>query len=208
MSAAKQFECVGFRAACRGKLSRSQKSPCCQRIFSDLLGGFGQPELPAEIFRIELRDALAAKQRVFVTSQAREKFRGLAVLIDGFFRMILFLLQECVPRDAFRRLADGTASQKTIVDGQRLGFVARLDQQIEKKSVINRGAVLLVHPRVKISERLRRFLMLRRFIKHRQIRLDSVLDAVLFEESLGAVQMLADVCGHPSGLPLRCLSAD
>ncbi len=100
------------------------------------------------------------------------------------------------------------ASKKPVVDRQRFGFVARLDQQIEKQTVINRGALRLLHPRVQISQRLRRFLMLRRLIEHGQIRFDGVLDAVLFEESLCAVQMLADVCGHPSGLPLRCLSAD
>jgi hypothetical protein len=51
-------------------------------------------------------------------------------------------------------------------------------------------------------------LVLRRVIQHRQIGFDSVLDAVLFEESLCAVKVLADVCGHPFGLPLLCLSAD
>ena len=102
----------------------------------------------------------------------------------------------------------GAASQKAIVDGQRLGFVARLDQQIEEQSVINSRALRLIHTRVKITERLRRFLVLRRLIQHGQIGFDRVLDAVLFEESLCAVQMLADVCGHPSGLPLLCLSAD
>ena len=84
----------------------------------------------------------------------------------------------------------------------------RLDQQIEQQPVVNGGALRLIHSRVEIPQRLRRFLVLRRLIEHGQIRFDSVLDAVLLEESLGAVQMLADVCGHPSGLPLLCLSAD
>jgi hypothetical protein len=66
----------------------------------------------------------------------------------------------------------------------------------------------LIHARVEIPQRLGRFLMLRRFIEYGQIRVNSVLDTVLFEESLCAVQMLANVCGHPFGLPLPCLSAD
>src|SRR5580692_4942612 len=122
--------------------------------------------------------------------------------------MILFLLQECVAGDALRRLRSGPAAQKTIIDSQGFGFVARIDQQIEKESVINGGALWLIHARVKIPQRLRRFLVLRSVIEHRQIGFDGVLDAVLFKESLGAVQMLANVWGHPSGLPLLCLSAD
>ena len=187
--------CVDFGAPCCCKLPCPQKSACCQGILPDLLSRFGQPELPAQILWVELSDSLPAKQRVFMACRAREKFRGLAVLIDGFFGMILFLLQERIAGDAFRRLCGGTASKKTIVDGQRLGFIARINQQIEEQlPVVNGRALRLIHPRIKVAQRLRRFLMLRRLIQHRQIRFDSVLDAVLFEESL---------CAGPGRLPER-----
>jgi hypothetical protein len=38
--------------------------------------------------------------------------------------------------------------------------------------------------------------MLRRFVEHGFVSRDSVLDAILLQESLGAIQMLADVYGH------------
>src|SRR5208282_936439 len=116
-------------------------------------------------------------------SRAREEFPSFVVLINGFFGVVLFLLQERITGDALRWLGGGTASQKTIVNGQRFRFVARLDQQIEEQAIVNGGALRLIHPRVKISEGLRRFLVLRRLIEHGQIGFDSVLDAVLFEES-------------------------
>jgi hypothetical protein len=122
--------------------------------------------------------------------------------------VILFLLKEGVARDALRRLSGRAGAQKAVVNGQCFGFIFWVDQQIEKQPVINGGAVRLLHPRVQIAQRLRRFLVLRRLIEHRQIGFDCILDAVLFEESLCAVQMLADVCGHLLGLPLRCLPAD
>jgi len=40
------------------------------------------------------------------------------------------------------------------------------------------------------------FLMLRRFVEHGFVSRDSILDAILLQESLGAIQMFADVCGH------------
>src|SRR5215471_20725851 len=40
------------------------------------------------------------------------------------------------------------------------------------------------------------------FLENRQVRFDGVLDAVLLQKPLGAVQMLVDVC-HSCGLPLR-----
>src|SRR5258708_30604837 len=44
-----------------------------------------------------------------------------------------------------------------------------------------------------------------RILQHGQIRVNGVLGAVLFEEFLGAFQLLVDV-GHSGGLPLRILS--
>src|SRR6267154_4109365 len=43
-----------------------------------------------------------------------------------------------------------------------------------------------------------------RILQHGQIRVNGVLGAVLFEEFLGAFQLLVDV-GHSGGLPLRSL---
>src|SRR5229473_118110 len=50
---------------------------------------------------------------------------------------------------------------------------------------------------------LRGFLMLRHLVQDGEIRPDRVLDTVLLEEALGAIQMFAYVCGHPLRLPLR-----
>jgi hypothetical protein len=49
---------------------------------------------------------------------------------------------------------------------------------------------------------LSRFLVLRRFVEHGFISRNRILDAVPLQESLGAIQMLADVCGHALRLPL------
>src|SRR6266436_2199217 len=48
--------------------------------------------------------------------------------------------------------------------------------------------------------------MLRRRVDYRQIRFDRILDAILLEEAFGAVQVLADVCGHPCSLPLPSIA--
>src|SRR5207253_539429 len=96
-----------------------------------------------------------------------------------------------------------THPQKPVVDGKSFGFVLGLNEEIKEKSVVNRRAIRLIHPRVEIAERLRGFLMLRHLVEHGEIGLDGVLDAVLLEEALGAIQMLAYVCGHPFRLPLR-----
>src|ERR1700674_20503 len=136
-------------------------------------------------------------------SASSSRLRGFRVLLDGFVGMILFLLQEGVSSDALGQLLVVTRPQKPVVDGERFGFVLGLDEQIEQQAVVNRRAVRLIHPCVEIAERLRGFLMLRHLVEHRQIRLDRILDAVLLEEALGAIQMLAYVCGHPFRLPLR-----
>ena len=117
--------------------------------------------------------------------------------------MILSLLQEGVSSDALGRLLPTTHPQKPVVDGERLGLVLGLHEQVKKKPVVNRCPVRLIHPRVQIAERLRGLLMLRHLVQHCEIRLDRVLDAVLLEEALGAIQMLAYVCGHSLRLPLR-----
>ncbi len=107
--------------------------------------------------------------------------------------MILFLLQEGVSSDALGRLLPTARPQKPVVNRERFGLVP----------VVNRRAVRLIHPRVEIAECLRGFLMLRRLVEHCQIRLDGARHAVLLEEALGAIEMLAYVCGHPFRLPLR-----
>ena len=156
----------------------------------------------ADIFGRELRGAFPTKQRILGAARLVKHFGGFAVLLDGFVEAILLLLQESVTCDAFRRLVTWRGSQETIVDRECFDFVARLDQQVEQQSVVNRGAVRLLHARVQVAQGLRRFLVLRRCVDHRQIRFDRILDTILLEEALGAIQVLADVCGHPCGLPL------
>src|SRR5208337_138522 len=110
--------------------------------------------LTRQSVRIELRGAFPAKQRVLASARLAEEFRGFAVLLDGFFRMVLLLLQEGVTRNAFRRLRRGGMAQKTIVDGQRLGFVLGLDQQVKQVAIVNGRAVWLFHARIEIAQRL------------------------------------------------------
>ncbi len=124
-------------------------------------------------------------------------------MFHGFAGMILFLLEEGVSGDALGRLRARTCPQKPVVDGHSFGLVLGLHKQVKQKTVIDRRAVRPIRPRVEIAQRLRGFLMLRHLLEHRQIRLDRLLDAVLFQEALGAIQMLADVCGHRFRLPLR-----
>ena len=180
-----------------------QKRACGQRSLAHAFGCFRKTKLPRKILRIELGDPLPAKQRVFLAARRREQLRGLGVLLDGFVGMILFLLQEGVSSDALGQLLVLTRLQEPLVDGQSFGLVLRLDEQIEQQAVVNRRAVRLIHACVEIAERLRGFLMLRHLVEHGEIGLDGVLDAVLLEEALGAIQMFAYVCGHPFRLPLR-----
>src|SRR5208337_2539504 len=122
--------------------------------------------------------------------------------LDGFFRPVLLLLQEGVTRDAFGRLRRGGMAQETIVDGQRLGFVLGLDEQVKQVAIINRRAFGLFHARIEVAQRLGCLCVQRRLVQNRQVRLDGVLHAVLFEKLLRAFQMLVDVGGHLSDLPL------
>jgi len=59
---AQQLQRIDLRAACRRELPRSKKRARGQRVLTDLLRRLRQPHLPAEILRIELRDALPAKK--------------------------------------------------------------------------------------------------------------------------------------------------
>src|SRR5207249_308388 len=118
---------------------------------------------------------------------------------------VLPLLQESVARHALGSLLSRDGTQKPVVDSQRFGLVLRIDQQIKQHAVVHRRAIGLVDARVQIAQRLCRFLVLRRFIQHGEIRFDRVLDAILLKEALGAIQMLVDVSGHSFELPLRPL---
>ena len=90
--------------ASRGQLPGAQIGSRRQCVPRDFLRGLRQPQLPRGIFRIQLRDAFQAEQRVFFARFAVEKLRRLGVLLDGFVGVILFLLQKSVARDALRRL--------------------------------------------------------------------------------------------------------
>jgi hypothetical protein len=98
--AAQHIQRVGRGAARGSKLPGAQKGARRESIFSLAFGGLGKPQLPVLVFRIQLRDALPAKERIFLASRRREKFRRFGVLLDRFVGMILSLLQEGVARDA------------------------------------------------------------------------------------------------------------
>src|SRR6266702_4354402 len=72
------------------------------------------------------------------------------------------------------------------------------------KFLINRRALRLFLTGVEIAERLRGLGVGRRFFQNSEVRIDGILDAVLFEEFLRAFQLLVDV-RHSCGLPLRSL---
>ena len=54
----------------------------------------------------------------------------------------------------------------------------------------------MIQAGVKITQHLRGFHVLRRFLNHRKISLDGVLETVLIEEFLRALQILVNVGGH------------
>ncbi|HEV2213857.1 MAG TPA: hypothetical protein VGR64_01130 [Terracidiphilus sp.] len=163
--------------------------------------------MPRKIVRFQLRNAFPAKKRILLSPSRGKQFRRFSVLLAGFFRPILLLLQECIARDAFRGLLLRRGMlQKAVVDGQRLGFVFGIHQQVKEHAVVHGSAIRLLAPRVQIPQRLRRFHVRRRFLEHRKVRFDSVLYAVFLKELLGAFQVLVNVC-HSCGLPSRMRSA-
>ena len=176
-----------------------------QRILSQALRTFRQLHLPRQVVGFELRDSLPAKKRVLVAPRRYEKLPGLVVLFDCLIRAILALQQEGVARNTLGSLLRRNGTEEPVVDGQRLGFILRVYQQVKKHAVVDRGAVGLVDARIQITQRLRRFLVLRRFLQHSEIRLNGVFDTILLKEALGAFQMLVDVSGHSFELPLRFL---
>ena len=111
-------------ASCPARRIRTRR----QRIARNFLRRFRQAQLPQRIFRIELRDALQAKQRIFFPRLLAEKLRRLAVLLNSLIGVILFLLQKGVARNALRRLLHRSAAQKAVVNRQRFIFVARIDR--------------------------------------------------------------------------------
>ena len=155
------FSASACSPARRGQLPGAQISARRQRAAAIcVLRRFRQPQLPRRIFRIKLRDAFQAKQRVFIPRRSGKHFRCLGVLLDSFLGVILFLLQERVPRDAFRRLLHRAAAQEAVINRQRFILVARIDQHIEQHSVINRREIRLVRARIQIPQRLSGLLVL------------------------------------------------
>ncbi len=179
IGARQQFQGVGWRARSARKLRGTQKRPGSQRVFPQLRGDFRHFHLPRELFRVQLRGALPAEQRVFPAPGFREHLRSLGVLLDGFFPAILLLQQKGVAGDAFRGLNRQRVAKETVVNRQRLGFVLGVDQQVEQVAVVDGSAVRLLQPRVKIAKRLRGLQVLRRAIQHGR-----------------PLQLFADVCGH------------
>src|SRR5262249_55747241 len=150
---------------------------------ADLFGSLRQAQLALHILGIELGDALPAKQGVLGTSGFSKEVRGLAVLLDGLLATVLPLLQESVAGDAFRGLLYVAGAQKAVVERQRLSLVARIGEHVEQIAVVHRGPLRLLGSCVQVAERLRGFLVLRRVVKRREIRLDGVLQAILLHEA-------------------------
>ncbi|PYT74167.1 MAG: hypothetical protein DMG39_04030 [Acidobacteria bacterium] len=98
-------------------MSRAQERPRCQRIFPQPFGAFRQLDLPRQVVRFELRDSLAAEQRILVATRRHEKFSGLVVLFDRLVRAILPLQQEGVAGYALGSLLCWNGTEKTVVDG-------------------------------------------------------------------------------------------
>ena len=186
-------------------MSRTQERACRQRTLSQALRAFRQLYLSFQAVGLELCDSFPAEKRVLIASCGHEKLSRLVVLFDRFVGPVLSLLQESVARHALGSLLSRDGTQKPVVDSQRFGLVLRIDQQIKQHAVVHRRAIGLVDARVQIAQRLCRFLVLRRFVQHGEIRFDRVLDTILLKEALGAIQLLVDVCGHSFELPLRRL---
>ena len=132
-------------------MSRAKKRTRRQRSLAQALGAFRQPDLAGEVVRFELRNALPAKQRVFVASGRNKKFSGLVVLFNRLVGAVLTLLEESIPRHSLGSLLRRNGAEEPVVDGQRLAFVLRIDQQIKQHAVIHGGAVRLINARVQIA---------------------------------------------------------
>ncbi len=114
--------------------------------------------MPIAVFWIELSDAHKACQRVIhFAAQFKRHGRG-RELLDRLLGPILFLQQQPVSRDAFRRLL--MRFQKPRVQRQRFGLFAGGRKPVEKHSVINRRAVVTILKCVQIPQGLDGFQMI------------------------------------------------
>jgi hypothetical protein len=181
------------RGSCQ--LGRTKKGFRGHGILAQALGGLRDTKLTLQVFRIELRGAFKTKQRVFLAPCLREQVRRFGILLHGFIVLVLFLLQKGVAGNALGRLGSA-AAQKPVIYGQSFALVAGLNEHVEQQPIVDARTIRLISARIQVSERLRGFLMLRRFVEHGFVSRDSVLDAILLQESLGAIQMFADVYGH------------
>ena len=163
---AEEFQRIGLTASGRGELPRPQECARRQRVLTDARGSFRQTELPRNVLRIEVRAAFVTKQRVLRAIQDYELIGGPRVLFDGLFRPVLLLQKKTIARNALRwlLLLGRRGLQKTIVDGERFGLVARLNEQIKERPVIHGGAFGLAEPGVQIAEGLRCQPLLRRAV--------------------------------------------
>ncbi len=144
-----------FRFIPRRELTGAQVAACGGTGISQPLGKFGNGNVPLAIFRIELRDAHEACQRlVSFAGQFKCKSCG-SELLDRLFRAILLLEQQRVSRDALRRLL--LRLQKTTVQGQRLWLFPRGRKAVEQHSVIDGRAIWPILHRVEIAQRLNGF---------------------------------------------------
>ncbi len=105
----------------RGELSGAQISARGGRVIAEAFGQFGHGDVAIAIFRIELRDAHEARQRIFSLAAQFVCQCGGGELLDGLFGAILLLQQQGVARHAFGGLL--VRLQEASVQGQRLGLL-------------------------------------------------------------------------------------
>jgi hypothetical protein len=72
----------------------------------------------------------------------------------------------------------------------------RLNQKLKQVAIIDSGAIRQIHFRVQVAQHLGRFHVLRGLSKDGQVGFDGVLETVLFEKFLRAVEVFADVRRH------------
>src|SRR5712671_7958143 len=140
------------RGSCQ--LGGAKKGLRCHGILAQALGGLRDAKLTLQIFRIELRGAFKAKERVFLASCLGEQVRRLGILLHSFIVLVLLLLQKGVASNALGRLWSA-AAQETVVNGQGFALVAGLNEHVEKQPIVDPGAIRLISTRIQVSERLR-----------------------------------------------------
>ncbi len=150
--------------------------------------------MPVTIFRIELSDADKTRQGLVPFTAEFKCERRRRKLLDGFFGAVLLLQQKRVSRHAFGRLL--VRFQKTCIESESFGFLARGGKAVKKHAVIERRTLGLFHSRVEIAESLHGLQVVRSRGKHRLIGFDRVVELALLDVTLGAIQLFNNIHAH------------